>query len=118
MQDPAQLGSVITPPTLAFLEEQQALCRFLRPCFIPLLRVQRLLEITKRLPIQPVREKGADHAGTDLEVADTAAHGYDLASTVGHRDTAFGWAPHAADHGKVMVIEGAGMQAVVGQNTS
>ena len=63
------------------------------------------------LAVEPVGEEGADHIVADLELADALAHRNHFAGAIGHGDTPLARAPHAADHGKVMVVEGAGVQA-------
>ena len=63
------------------------------------------------LAIEPVGEEGADHIVADLELSDASPHRNHLAGAIGHGDASLARAPHAADHGEIVVVEGTGVQA-------
>ncbi|MNJ53177.1 hypothetical protein D3C77_485570 [compost metagenome] len=63
-----------------------------------------------RLAIQPVWEEGADYRITHGELSDARPHRSHHAGAVGHGNARFAWPPDATDDGKVVIVEGVGVQ--------
>ncbi|MNZ26225.1 hypothetical protein D3C78_434110 [compost metagenome] len=64
----------------------------------------------QRLAVEPVGEEGADHGIAHCKFRHAATHCRDHTGTVSHGDARLARAPHAADHGKIVIVERVGVQ--------